>query len=69
MLENRWLSVHEAKQILNCSQSYVRYLIRTEVLRGQKIGPRAWVVDIATVEEFKQKPKKTGRPIGSKENN
>lgn len=65
MLHHTWLSIPEAAEIIGCTQSYVRYLLRTETLSGEKFNARAWMVDAKSVKAFAKNPRPTGRPRSS----
>lgn len=69
MLDNKWMTIPEVVDVLGCTSSYVRRLLRDEVLTGRKVGQRAWVVDAKSVQKFSKKPKKTGRPRRHEKNN
>jgi predicted transcriptional regulator len=69
MIDNKWMTIQEVVQEIGCTPSYVRRLLRDEVLSGKKVGERAWVIDAKSVSDFSKKPKKTGRPRSQEKNN
>jgi hypothetical protein len=62
MLDNKWLTIEEATEIIGCTPSYVRFLLRKEHLAGKKLTERTWIVDEQSAKKFAESPKKTGRP-------
>lgn len=62
MLENKWYSIQEAAAEIGCTTGYVRQLLASDVLAGEKVGQRAWLVTKESVKKFQRIPKKTGRP-------
>lgn len=62
MLDNRWLTIEEAVEVIGCTPGYVRILLRDEKLIGKKLGDRLWLVDVDSAKEFAKKPASTGRP-------
>lgn len=69
MIDNKWMTIQEVVEAIGCTPSYVRRLLRDQVLSGRKVGERAWVVDAKSVSNFSKKPKKTGRPRTNPKNN
>lgn len=62
LLDNKWLTIEEAVDVIGCTPSYVRFLLRQEKLAGKKISERAWLVDVDSARKYAKKPKVTGRP-------
>lgn len=62
MLDNKWLTIDEATEVIGCTSGYIRFLLRKNHVEGKKIGPRAWLVDVKSAKKFAKTPKKTGRP-------
>lgn len=60
MLAN-FLTVAEAAELIGCHESYVRHLLISGELKGEKFNGRAWAVDRGSASRYAQ-PKKTGRP-------
>jgi hypothetical protein len=56
------LDITAAAAKIGCTTGYVRYLLRCNRLQGQKVGQRAWLVEVKSVERFCREPKTTGRP-------
>lgn len=69
VIDNKWMTIQEVVEAIGCTPSYVRQLLRDEVLSGRKVGERAWVVEAKSVTNFTKKPKKTGRPRSQEKNN
>ena len=68
MLGNKWLTIEEATEVIGCTPSYVRFLLRKELVLGKKLSPRTWLVDVKSARTFAKAPKKTGRPRRSEKN-
>lgn len=62
LLDNKWLTIEEATNVIGCTPSYVRYLLREQKLAGKKISERAWLVDMKSAHKYGAKPQATGRP-------
>jgi excisionase family DNA binding protein len=60
MLEKKYMTVQQAADAAGCTVSYVRQLLRAEVITGEKFGERAWVIPINQLEKLKVSP--TGKP-------
>ncbi len=60
--DKEWLTVKEAELLMGCSDGWVRVLLRTGKLIGQKFGPRSWMVSRASALE--QKKELTSRAVG-----
>lgn len=56
------VSVSQAAEIIGCSTGRVRQLLRDGLIRGEKLGPRAWVVSRVDAQKMAVTPAKTGRP-------
>lgn len=68
MLENSWLTVTEAAQLIGCSGQRIRVLATAARIKSIKVGPRAWLIDRSEAEEMRKNPPKTGRPRKNKKN-
>lgn len=68
MLDNKWLTIAEASDVIGCSDSYVRFLLRENQISGKKVTDRLWLVDVASAKKFAKTPQKTGRPRGISKN-
>lgn len=62
LLHNNYLGVimeiittREAGKILGCSAAWVRELLHRKEITGQQITPRQWVVDKASVLNFRNR--------------
>lgn len=70
MLENKWLTMAEAAELMGVTTNYVRLLLRQKKVEGQKIGERCWLVDAKSAKGYARLPYVTGRPRkASKEKN
>lgn len=56
------VSATDAAEIIGCTTGRVRQLLRDGMLRGQKLGKRAWAVSRVDAEKLATKPATTGRP-------
>lgn len=63
--DNEWLTVAEAVELMGCTDGWVRMLLRTGQLEGQKFGPRAWMVSRASALE--QKTVLSKRSVGQRQ--
>lgn len=63
--DKQWLTVTEAVELMGCTDGWVRMLLRTGQLQGQKFGPRSWMVSRASALE--QKKELTSRAVGQRE--
>jgi len=68
MLGKNYLTVTQAAELAGVTVSYVRLLLRTEKIKGEKFGERAWVIPVNELEKLKNSPTgKHGKPrIGKK---
>jgi excisionase family DNA binding protein len=67
MLGKKYYTVTQAAEIAGCTVSYVRRLLRENLIAGEKIGERAWVIPANQLEILKQSPTgKPGRPRSGK---
>jgi len=68
MLEKKYMTVEQAATAAGCTVSYVRQLLRAQVITGEKFGERAWVIPINQLEKLQTSPTgKSGKPrIGKK---
>jgi excisionase family DNA binding protein len=62
MLENRWLTIEQAMEVMGVTDSYIRSLLRAEKISGQKISGKCWLVDAKSAREFAKVSPGTGRP-------
>lgn len=53
-----------AAERIGCSQQHVRRLVLQGKLRGQPVTPRLYLVDSASVDEYRQQPQGPGYPRG-----
>lgn len=44
----------EAAERLECSASWVRQLVRRGLLTGRRVGARVWLVDVASLENYRR---------------
>ena len=66
---NKPITVTEAAEIIGCCRGNVLYLIRTGLIKAERLGRRnraVWAVDTASVEAYAKLPYRTGRPRKSK---
>jgi excisionase family DNA binding protein len=61
MLQNRFFTVSQAAAYIGCTESYIRQLLRAQIIAGEKIGQRAWIIPISEAEHLK-KSTPTGKP-------
>lgn len=61
MLQKRFLTVSQAAKFIGCTEGYLRKLLRSNAISGEKIGERAWVIPISEAEALKQ-TSPTGKP-------
>lgn len=57
-----FLNPKEAADVIGCTESYVRRLLRDGTIRGRKLNERAWAIPQSEAERLSQQPQKTGRP-------
>lgn len=62
MLQQNWVTVKEASEILGCSVQHVRHLARSEVIRSSKLTERTMVVHLPDVQKYNEIEKTVGRP-------
>ena len=62
------VSVTRAAEIIGCTTGRVRQLLRDQMIRGTKLGARAWAVSRVDAEKMAENPAKTGRPRKSAQN-
>jgi excisionase family DNA binding protein len=60
MADERAITIPEAARLSGLSRSHLRNLLRTGVIRGEKVG-RDWVVTLREVMAYRQRVKR-GRP-------
>lgn len=63
--DKQWLTVTEAVELMGCSDGWVRMLLRTGQLEGQKFGPRSWMVSRRSALEAKKTL--TARSVGQRQ--
>lgn len=68
MLGKKYYTVTQAAALAGCTVSYVRQLLRSEKITGEKFGDRAWIIPANQLEKLKVSPTgKSGKPrIGKK---
>jgi hypothetical protein len=59
------ISVTDAAEIIRCTPSRVRQLLRDGLLRGKKLSERAWLVARPSAEKYAKTEPERGRPRGS----
>lgn len=62
VLENRWLTIDEATVVMGVTPSYIRTLLRSQKISGQKIGGRCWLVSAKSARDFARSGTQMGRP-------
>ena len=60
------MTVTEAAKFIGISTGRVRQLLRNGELKGEKFGPRAWLVNKKSAQKVKENPHQKGRPRDSK---
>jgi excisionase family DNA binding protein len=68
MLEKNYMTVEQAASEAGCTVSYVRQLIRANIILAERFGRRAWVIPVNQLEKLQNSPTgKKGKPrIGKK---
>jgi len=68
ILQDNYYTVTQAAELAGVTVSYVRQLLRTKKIRGEKFGERAWVIPANQLEKLRGSPTgKQGRTrIGQK---
>lgn len=61
-LNGSFLGVTEAARAIGITTSRLRQMLRAKLVRGEKVGPRAWLVSKKEVERLRKNPSKRGRP-------
>ena len=61
-MSDHYLSVKEAAETLNCSEQYVRKLLRYGEISGERISSR-WIVALESVQEYRCKGEDTSRLV------
>lgn len=56
------IGIAEAADLLGCTTSHVRLLLRTGKLTGRKTSPRVWILSKKSVCYFAKHRPKLGRP-------
>ena len=62
MLDQKWMTIEEAANVLGCTPDHVRLLARQEKLDAEKVGKTMWVIRRESVAKFSKKPYTVGRP-------
>lgn len=57
-----FLTPDEAADLIGCSGSRVRQMLRDGILAGKKVGERMWLVSEQEAKKAKENPASTGRP-------
>jgi excisionase family DNA binding protein len=68
MLQDKYFTVTQAAQYIGCTESYIRQLLRTATIRGEKVGERAWLIPAIQVETLKN-TSPTGKPGRARKKN
>lgn len=58
------MTVTQAAEMLGLRPSVVRRYVQTGRLRAERVNPRLYLVDAASLEEFRQQPRPRGWPKG-----
>lgn len=64
-LKGSFLGVTEAAEAIGITASRLRQMLRAKDVKGEKVGPRAWLVPQKEVDRLKKNPSKRGRPRSS----
>jgi len=61
--DKSFLTVTEASNLMGCTVSWIRQLLRSGQVSGQKFGPRSWMVSRESAIEHKKKltPRSVGK--------
>lgn len=62
MLQENWVTVKQAADIIGCRVQHVRLLARNNEIKASRIGEKLWVIDRTSAEKYAKAKKKTGRP-------
>jgi len=64
MMHSKFLTVTQAAEKVGCTVGYLRKLLRSEQIVGQKIGERAWIIPSWQVDVLEKGSLtgKAGRP-------
>ena len=63
MLDGKYFTVTQSAEMAGCTVSYVRQLLRSGAISGEKVGDRAWLIPAKEIENLKKSPTgKAGRP-------
>lgn len=46
-----YLTIAEAVEFMGCTDGWVRHLLRSEKLRGRRLGQRLWLVSASSAKE------------------
>ena len=49
----KYLTIAEAVEYMGCTDGWVRHLLRSEKLRGKRLGQRLWLVSMSSAKEQK----------------
>lgn len=58
----KFCSVQEAADKLGCTTGYMRQLLIAEVIKGEKLSERVWLVSIESLNTYAKREIKVGRP-------
>jgi hypothetical protein len=62
MLDDKWLTVKQAADMIGCTEDHVRLLLRKGPLVGKKLSERMWLVDVTSAAKMAYSTTKRGRP-------
>ena len=65
MLEENWITISQAADLVGCTTAHLRLLAKRNELRAEKVG-FVWLVDRAHAEELAEKRPNVGRPRSRK---
>lgn len=68
-IDKKHCSVADAAEIIGCSDSRVRQLLRAGELRGIKVNERAWVVEVNDAKRVAKIEHTVGGPRGPRLSN
>lgn len=66
MLQENWVTVKQAADIIGCRVQHVRLLARNNEIKASRIGEKLWVIERTSAEKYAKSKKKTGRPRSKK---
>lgn len=62
MLQENWITVRQAADLIGCRVQHVRLLARNNQLKAARIGDKIWVIEKTSAEKYAKDKKNTGRP-------